>query len=123
MSGQTESLTQALTAHLLRPVDTVMRDRARLHLLDWLACVAGARGSALAAMATRAEPDTLTRAALMGNLLEMDDVDRLGRLHPGPVVWAAAVCAARDEHCTLGTLLEGGVRGYEAMVRVGPQPR
>ncbi len=119
MSGQTKSLTEALVAHLLRPVDAAARSRARLHLLDWLACVAGARGSALAAMAGRAEPDTLTRAALMGNLLEMDDVDRLGRLHPGPVVWAAAICAARDERCAMGALLDGGVRGYEAMVRIG----
>lgn len=119
MSGQTESLTEALAANLLRPVGVATRARARLHLLDWLACVAGARGSTLAGVASRAEPDRLTRAALMGNLLEMDDVDRLGRLHPGPVVWAAAVCAARDERCTLGALLDGGVRGYEAMVRVG----
>jgi len=119
MSGQTESLTEALAAHLLRQVDAATRSRARLHLLDWLACVAGARGSALAQMASRAEPDTLTRAALMGNLLEMDDVDRLGRLHPGPVVWAAGLCAARGERCTLEALLDGGVRGYEAMVRVG----
>ncbi len=108
-----------LVRHLLRPVDAAARERARLHLLDWLGCVAGARRSELAAVATRAEPDILTRAALLGNLLEMDDVDRLARLHPGPVVWAAALCAARDEGCSLGALLDGGVRGYEAMLRVG----
>ncbi len=75
-------------------------------------------------MARAAEPDAMTRAALMGNVLEMDDVDRIGRLHPGPVVWPAALCAIRDEMgrdgtATMADLLDGGVRGYEAMIGVG----
>jgi 2-methylcitrate dehydratase PrpD len=95
-----------------------MRGRARLHLIDWLACVAGGRQSGLGAVA-RGEPDLLTRAALLGNLLEMDDVDRLGRLHPGPVIWPAALAAAREEGASFGALLDGAVRGYEAMIRIG----
>jgi 2-methylcitrate dehydratase PrpD len=82
-------------------------------------CVAGARPSAVAAVAGAAEPDALTRAALGGNVLEMDDVDRQGRLHPGPVVWPAALSAIRDEAGSLGALLDGAVRGYEAMIAVG----
>lgn len=118
------SLTEQLVARLVRPVDAGTRARARLHLLDWLACVAGARGEALAAVAAAAEPDPMTRAALLGNVLEMDDVDRLGRLHPGPVVWPAALCAVRDEAgcqgaATMGDLLDGAVRGYEAMIGIG----
>jgi 2-methylcitrate dehydratase PrpD len=113
------TLTERLAGCLARPVPDADRTRARLHLLDWLACVAGARQSPLADVARAAEPDVLTRAALLGNLLEMDDVDRLGRLHPGPVIWPAALSAARDERAGLGTLLEGAARGYEAMVRVG----
>ncbi len=119
MSGQVQSLTEVLAQQLARLVDADARSRARLHLLDWLACVAGARSSPLGALASRAEPDSLTRAGLLGNLLEMDDVDRMGRLHPGPVVWTAAACAAREETGSFRALLDGAVRGYEAMIRVG----
>lgn len=119
MSGQTPSLTDALAGLLTRPVRPGDRTIARRHLLDWLACIAGARPSAMAAVAARAEPDVLTRAALLGNVIEMDDVDRLGRLHPGPVVWPAALSAAREVGGTLGALLDGAVRGYEAMIRTG----
>lgn len=113
------TLTGRLAGRLAAPVTGPDRVRARLHLLDWLACVAGARRSPVADVARAAEPDILTRAALLGNILEMDDVDRLGRLHPGPVVWPAALAAARDGEASLGLLLDGAVRGYEAMVRVG----
>lgn len=122
------SLTQALAERLARPVDAATRARARRHLLDWLACVAGALGDPIAAIARAAEPDPMTRAALLGNVLEMDDVDRLGRLHPGPVIWPAALCAIRDEAgranaggaaTTIADLLDGAVRGYEAMITIG----
>jgi 2-methylcitrate dehydratase PrpD len=73
----------------------------------------------VAGVARAAEPDPVTRAALGGNPLEMDDVDRQGRLHPGPVVWPAALSAIRDERGTMAALLDGGVRGYEAMIAVG----
>ena len=39
------SLTERLAKHLLRPTDEIVRTKARLHLLDWLGCVAGARRS------------------------------------------------------------------------------
>ena len=123
------SLTEQLAQRLARPVDAATRARARVHLLDWLGCVAGARREGVAAVARVAEPDPMTRAALMGNVLEMDDVDRIGRLHPGPVVWPAALCAARDnsfalraarqQYAEMAALLDGGVCGYEAMVTVG----
>lgn len=119
MADDAPSLTQRLARRLARPVDGASRARARRHLLDWLACVAGARGSELAAVAQAAEPDPLTRAALAGNLLEMDDVDRQGRLHPGPTVWPAAVSAIRETGGSLGSLLDGAVRGYEATIAVG----
>lgn len=113
------SLTQRLSAHLVRSPNESDRDRARLHLLDWLACVAGARQSPVAAVARTAEPDTLTRAALLGNVLEMDDVHRAALLHPGPVIWPAALSAAREEKCAMDAALDGAVRGYEAMIAIG----
>lgn len=55
-----------------------------------------------------------------GALLEMDDVDRRGLLHPGPVVVPAALAAAEATGRRDGlALLDAVVRGYEAMIRVG----
>ena len=118
-AGGAPTLTERLAARLAAPVGAAARALARRHLLDWLACVAGARGSALGGLAAAAEPDPVLRAGLLGNLLEMDDVDRLGRLHPGPVVWPAALAAAREAGAAFGAMLEGAVRGIEAMVRIG----
>lgn len=114
------------------------RDRARLHVLDWAACaVAGAVEPGAA------EPRALARlegagpcrviggassgplAAALANgpagaLLEMDDVDRRGLLHPGPVVIPAALAVAEASGQDDGAaLLDAVVRGYEAMIRVG----
>ena len=113
------TLTEQLAGHLLRPVSANVQTRARLHLLDWLGCVLAARRSEQAEIGRRAEPDVLTRAALLGNVLEMDDVHRTALLHPGPVVWPAALSAARETGCGMDVLLEGAVRGYEAMIAVG----
>ncbi len=49
----------------------------------------------------------------------MDDVHRAALLHPGPVIWPAALSAARQEKCGMDALLDGAVRGYEAMIAVG----
>lgn len=113
------TLTERLAAHLLRPVSRNVQTRARLHLLDWLGCVMAARRSEQAEIARRAEPDVLTRAALLGNVLEMDDVHRGALLHPGPVVWPSALSAARETGCGMDALLDGAVRGYEAVIAVG----
>jgi 2-methylcitrate dehydratase PrpD len=113
------TLIEQIAQHLQRPVDAGTRERARLHLLDWLGCVAGARRSAVAEVAKAAEPDVLTRAALLGNVLEMDDIERTAILHPGPVIWPSALSAIRDVGGSMDMLLEGAVRGYEAMITVG----
>ncbi len=113
------TLIEQIAQHLQRPVDEDMRERARLHLLDWLACVAGARQSAVAEVAKAAEPDVLTRAALLGNVLEMDDIERTAILHPGPVIWPSALSAIRDVGGSMNMLLDGAVRGYEAVIMIG----
>ena len=113
MTGQLPSLTQRLAQHLCRPVDDNARARARLHLLDWLGCVAGARRSDFASKlrATR----WFDTAAMLGNLLEMDDVHRTALLHPGPVIWPVALKCGGDMH----DALDRAVLGYEAMIAVG----
>lgn len=119
MTGPSYSLVERLAQHLARPVPAAERARARRHLVDWLGCVAGARDTPAGAVARAAGPDVLERAALLGSVLEMDDVHRAALLHPGPVVWPAALSAARDEGAGMDALLDAGVRGYEAMIAVG----
>lgn len=111
--------TERLAKHLCRKVPDNIRARARLHLLDWLGCVAGARRSPVATVARGGEADPVMRAALLGNVLEMDDVHRAAILHPGPVVWPAALGAARESHATIESLLAAGVVGYEAVIAIG----
>lgn len=117
MTGQLPSLTERLAQHLLRPVDDEARARARLHLLDWLSCVAGARGSEAAAALAGIQGSPFVKAAFLGNVLEMDDVHRTALLHPGPVIWPVALDAPDVE--TLEDALAAAVRGYEAMIAVG----
>jgi 2-methylcitrate dehydratase PrpD len=109
------SLIEQLAKHLQRPVDDATRDRARLHLLDWLGCVAGARGSAVGRLARGGlvEED----AALLGNVLEMDDVHRTALLHPGPVIWPTALWWS-DNGKDFVSFLNSAVQGYEAMIAV-----
>jgi 2-methylcitrate dehydratase PrpD len=104
-----KSLITRLAKHLQRPVPEFVRTRARLHLLDWLACVAGARNATI----SHAFDDIDERAAALSNVLEMDDVHREALLHPGPVIWGAAIFRDR------GAFLDDAVRGYEAMIAVG----
>ncbi|WP_298675172.1 MmgE/PrpD family protein [uncultured Sphingomonas sp.] len=119
MGEPNPSLTNELAKHLCRLVQTNVRIRARLHLLDWLGCVAGARRTAVADAARAGEPDRLLRAALLGNVLEMDDVHRSAILHPGPTVWPAALIVARETGATMDALLDAAVAGYEAAIAIG----
>jgi 2-methylcitrate dehydratase PrpD len=119
MAERAHSATERLAQHLARPVPQEMRDRARTHLLDWLGCVAGARRSDVATVARAAEPDAIWRAALLGNLLEMDDVHRTAILHPGPVIWPSVIAAVRETGSGMAALLDGAVRGYEAVIAIG----
>ena len=112
-----QPLIAQLARHLQRPVPGHVRTRARLHLLDWLACVAGARESAVATFNRRnARRDVFRRSAWLGNVLEMDDVHRTALLHPGPVVWPAALMGNAT---SLTQALVSAVNGYEAMISVG----
>ena len=119
MSASGHSLTERLAQHLRRPIADAVRTKARLHLLDWLGCVGGALRTPVAAAARRAGPDVLERVAYLGNVLEMDDVHRAALLHPGPVVWPSALSAAREQDAPMAAMLDGAMRGYEAMIAIG----
>lgn len=107
-----ESLTEKLATHLMRPVDEATRQRARLHLLDWLGCVAGARNSI---PAKKKFGEYSSRTAWLGNILEMDDVHKNSILHPGPVIWPALESPVG----VMEDFLNASVRAYEATIAIG----
>jgi len=55
----------------------------------------------------------------VGNVLEMDDVDKRAILHPGPTVIPAALAAAQTAQLSSQAFLSAVVRGYEAVIAVG----
>lgn len=110
------SLTHQLAQHLLRPVNTDTRARARLHLLDWMGCVAGGRHEAIGDATRQTTAPVAHRAALLGNVLEMDDVHRAAILHPGPVVWPTVLDHGGQ---SMDAMLDAAIRGYEATIAVG----
>ena len=111
----TKPLLVQLADSLARAPSEGERQRARLHLLDWLACVAGARRSKVFGRGGQLRLRH-ANAALLGNVLEMDDVHRTALLHPGPVIWPAVFVQPLD---TLDQALDAAVRGYEAMIATG----
>ncbi len=132
------SLVLSLADHLSRPVTARLRRRAALHLLDWAGCAIIGAATPVAAQLAAALLDGATGPCMvighgagapaeaaaryngaLGNIFEMDDVDKRARLHPGPVIIPAALAAAQATGADTATLLDGIVRGYEAMVRLG----
>lgn len=127
MSGQSpnpSTVTERLAGRLARPVAHDDRERAAKHVLDWTGCaIAGATAPAAAAMANALRSDGSKRdtrfLGALGNILEMDDVDKRALLHPGPVVVPAALCVAMECDAPGSAFLDAIVRGYEATIRIG----
>ncbi|MEM9168846.1 MAG: MmgE/PrpD family protein [Pseudomonadota bacterium] len=131
MSGQSaadQSLSLRLAERLARPPTADDRKRAARHVIDWAGCAVAARAAPAArAMAAcfpgddpRADwPSAAMALGALGNVLEMDDVDKRALLHPGPVVVPAALIAAARTGASDGAMLDAIVRGYEATIRVG----
>ncbi len=118
MNADNHSLIERTAKHLQRPIENIVRTKARLHLLDWMGCVAGARNSEIGLIQRRdplGEP-VAQRAAWLGNVLEMDDVHRAAILHPGPTIWPSVLGVGND---TLDEALDAAVRGYEAVIAIG----
>ncbi|MFM2045262.1 MAG: hypothetical protein RLY86_3838 [Pseudomonadota bacterium] len=139
------SLARHLARHLRRPVPAELRRRVALHVLDWTGCAVAGSATPVALSLRRALTDggegtgpctaigldrglPLETAARMngalGNILEMDDVDKRARLHPGPVVIPAALAVAEwraAAGCPVAgpDLADALMRGYEATVRLG----
>jgi 2-methylcitrate dehydratase PrpD len=112
-----EPLIAQLARHLQRPVPEAVRTRARLHLLDWLACVAGAHAERAQIFPPWRGP-RVSAHYFLGNILEMDDIHRASVLHPGPVIWPIALDEGYQPEA-MDRVLDAAIRGYEAMVTFG----
>lgn len=138
MSGQIlNTLSGELATLCAGEVSDADRARAALHVLDWAGCaVAGSvapqahglrsalrgegrgRCTAIGAQPSSALTAVMINGAL-GNVLEMDDVDKRAILHPGPVVIPAALAACEEAGADAAAFLDAVVRGYEAVIRIG----
>ncbi|MCY4169515.1 MAG: MmgE/PrpD family protein [Rhodobacter sp.] len=131
-----EPLLVALAVRLAQQPSRAERERAALHVADWIDCaVAGAvtpageafRSARLAApgpihtlgSAPLAPPAAAFMMGSLGNPLEMDDIEREAILHPGPVIVPAALVAAQMFGATGAQLLDAVTVGYEATIRLG----
>lgn len=125
MSGQISenAILTGLSELVSQPVHSKSLQRARLHLLDWVGCAAaGSREPAGQILLGDVAGGTLSRAFVwggLGNILEMDDVDKRALLHPGPTIVPAALSLALEKSASMPALLESLVRGYEATIRLG----
>jgi 2-methylcitrate dehydratase PrpD len=136
-AGGGASLTETLVGILRRPVSESDRERAALHVLDWVGCAAAGAATETGAVfgrAAAARPPgpapTLYGVALqgtdaafvegaLGTLLEMDDLHRAALLHPAPVVVPTALALGAEHDLGGRHVLDAVVRGYEAMIRLG----
>lgn len=113
-----------MAERLLEPVSDRDRKRAAMHVLDWTGCAVAASGSDAARIMRTVfnRIDDLDGAfywGALGNVLEMDDVDKRALLHPGPVVIPATLVGCDLYQGDAALFLDAIVRGYEAMIRIG----
>jgi 2-methylcitrate dehydratase PrpD len=131
------SLTELLVRDVLRPVSDGARQKAAVHVLDWLGTVLGGLttpdGQILLAHARGTAPgpcpvpgagsrDAMVAAFVNGGLaitLELDDMHLGARLHPGDAVIPAAFACAQESGARAAGFLDAVVRGYEVMIRIG----
>jgi 2-methylcitrate dehydratase PrpD len=138
VANENGTLIEGLVDLISRSVDDETRQRASLHVLDWVGCaIAGAAGpigraARDGAIIFGAGPCTVVGSdasvapfgaaflnGLFGNQLEMDDIHRTSTLHPGPVVVPAALAAAEHKDGSATTLLDAIIKGYETVIRIG----
>lgn len=125
MSGQISktSILTELSEILSRAVNDQTQARARLHLLDWIGCAAAGSVEPAGQVLRRHRATSISAQAFvwggLGNILEMDDVDKRALLHPGPSIIPAALALARETGASISDLLTAIVRGYEATIRLG----
>jgi len=125
MSGQISEIAvlMELSELLNRSVDARSQARARWHLLDWIGCAAAGANEPAGVIMRETQGEGPAAQAFywggLGNILEMDDVDKRALLHPGPSIIPAALAMAGVTQPDFDTILRAIVKGYEATIRLG----
>ncbi len=131
-----KTLTQKLVKALDKPISQADRVRAAHLLIDWTGCAVAGRKEPAGEKMAAAFPDesgpcsrigssksSPLMAALhngaLGNVLEMDDVDKRAVLHAAPTVIPAALAMAEYADADGRDLLDAIIKGYEATIRIG----
>lgn len=136
---ETKDLATFLADLTFTQIPSSVLARAEDLCLDWLASVLASQGlrpiplfeqyaaamgpsSGSAAIFTTQTSSSPYFAALVngaaGHLVEQDDLHNSSVLHPGAVVFPAALAAAQDKNCTGQEFLVATVAGYEAGIRI-----
>lgn len=137
-SFNSPSWSEQLLALQGRPITEQDRQRAALHLLDWLSGVMlghrSVAGEAIDRWATKQGAHgvcwtagglnlSCDAAALyngsLGNIFELDDLHRGAIVHPADTIMAAALAVAQRENVLPQAFLDSIVRAYEVAIRVG----
>ena len=130
------TVTQHLANILARPISDKDRQRASMLLLDWTGCAVAGQADSAGQKVTAAFPDetgkctrigagksSVLMAALhngcLGNVLEMDDVDKRAVLHAAPTIIPAALAMTEHVGANVKDFLDAIVIGYEATIRIG----
>lgn len=130
------TISKTLADILARPISEDDRNRAALLLLDWTGCAVAGQAEPAGQKVTAAFPDeagmctrigasksSVLMAALhngcLGNVLEMDDVDKRAVLHAAPTIIPAALAMAEHVGASAKDFLDAIVIGYEATIRIG----
>lgn len=136
-TGRSEPWSSWLVESLRRPVSVHDRNRAVLHLIDWIGCaVLGSTGEVADVLRRWADKHisgdswTCSYRALqaseaafwngsLGSCHEMDDVHREAVVHPGDIIIPAALAIAQREQVNSMALLDSIVIGYETTISLG----
>lgn len=130
------TVTERLIPILQRPISETDRERAALLVLDWTGCAIAGRkepaGEKIAATfpdeagpcrRIGSSPASPLMAALhngcLGNVLEMDDVDKRAVLHAAPTIIPAALAMAEYTNAPSTDFLDAVIMGYETTIRIG----
>lgn len=135
------TITERLAKIMSRPVADLDRQRAASLFLDWTGCSIAGQKEAAGLKMTKAfssaafsdsagkctrigsTPASPLMAVLhngaIGNVLEMDDVDKRAILHAAPTIMPAALAMAQYTNASPAQMLNAIVIGYEATIRIG----
>ena len=129
----TERLASSITERTISIEDC---ERAQLLLLDWTGCAVGGSkglfGDNLSNVLPFKSGDCVRIGSLpagpvlaafhngcLGNMLEMDDVDKRAILHAGPTIIPAALAVGEHVNAAPNDVLKAILVGYEATIRIG----